>query len=111
MVKTKNLIISEELFFKKPDSRFRFVFCGCCCVVQRSDTVASHFKSYHIAGSGETTLKTGQVPLFPFTNRWENYIKKCIATKRTISKSQWKTISFHTINKKMEASIKEGCYR
>jgi hypothetical protein len=56
-------------------------------------------------------LKTGQVPLFPFTNRWENYIKKCIATKRTISKSQWKTISFHTINKKMEASIKEGCYR
>ena len=87
MVKTKNPIIPEELFFKKSNEGHRFVFCGCCCVVQRSDTIANHFKSYHIAGTGENTLKTGQIPLFPFTNRWENYIKKCIATKRTISKS------------------------
>ena len=108
MVKTEKNIISEELFFKKPNETHRFVFCSCCGVVQRSDNITSHFKNKHIGGS-ENTLKEGQFPLFPFTNRWENYVRKCIATKRTISISQWKTISFHTMNKKMETKIKEGC--
>ena len=108
MVKTKNTATAKELFFKRQNETHRFIFCGLCGVAQRSDNIARHFKSKHFAGS-EDTLEIGQRPLFPFTNRWENYVRKCIATKRTISISQWKTISFHTLNKKMEASIKGGC--
>jgi hypothetical protein len=98
MVKTKRPAMAKELFFKKPNESHRFVFCGCCGVVQRSDNIPSHFKSWHIAGS-ENTLKKGQLPQFPFTKRWENYVKKCFTDKRTISRSQWKTISFRNQNK------------
>jgi len=81
---TKNPQKSEEIFFKKPNEPHRFVFCSFCGVAQRSDHIARHFKIWHIAGS-ENTLKKGQFPLVSFTKRWENYVKKCITTKRTIS--------------------------
>ena len=54
MVKTKRPAMAKELFFKKPNEPHRFVFCGCCGVVQRSDHIPSHFKSWHFAGSEYT---------------------------------------------------------
>ena len=54
MVKTKRPTMAKELFFKKPNEPHRFVFCGYCGVVQRSDHIPSHFKSWHFAGSEYT---------------------------------------------------------
>ena len=53
-------------------------------------------------------LNCGQTPRFPFTNRWEKYIEECIISKKSITKNQWLTISFHKKNNWISKNIKEG---
>lgn len=78
--------IFEQIYFKKPETGNKFLFCGTCALAQRSDTISRHFRNCH-SYLVQCTLGKGQEPLFPFTNRWKKYIKECTASKRAITKN------------------------
>ena len=104
---TTNNKVTEHIFFKKPTTAHRFVFCGLCAIVQRSDNIPRHFQRRHLFGAA-FMLEKGQIPLFAFTNQWERYIEKCIASKRAITQKQWLLFKFHRKNNWITKKIKEG---
>ena len=103
----------QQHFFTKSRTKNRFLFCSECALVQRSDNLAQHFKARHpyFAGKNlnrEMFLDCGQIPRFPFTKRWEKYVKECITSQKSITKNQWLTISFNKKNNWINKNIKEG---
>ena len=105
--KAKKYQITEHILFKKPKIHHNFVFCGTCAIVQRSDNIPRHFQKCHPYLEANT-LEKGRVPLFPFTNRWKKYVEECVASKRSITKNQWLTLSFNNKNNYITKKIKEG---